>query len=176
MKNLVFILIGCVMLWACSQPKPEAAPAETKPAPVEFGEQKYIDISKQSVQSLAAGDVDAFVSTLSDDDRFNWNYGDSINGKAAISDYWKERRGNVIDTLIISNDVWLTVKANEEPAPGIRTGTWVFGWYTATAKYKATGKSMTQLIHQVQHFNSDGKIDEVTQFLDRALIQAALKK
>lgn len=178
MKNLTLVLIACALLGACSQPKPEpeAPAAEVKPAPLEIGEAKFIDISKQSLKDLASGNVDGFVNVLADDAKFVWNYGDSLVGKAAIADYWKERRGNVIDTLIISQDVWVGLKANESPAPGINTGNWVFGWYTATAKYKATGKSMTQSIHQAGHINESGKIDLMYQYLDRALIQAALKK
>jgi len=75
-----------------------------------------------------------------------------------------------------SGDVWLVIKANESVRPDLPTGTWVFGWYNATAKYKSTGKSMTQGIHQVSHYNDNGKVDLMYQYLDRVLIQAALKK
>jgi hypothetical protein len=180
MKNLILILAVGALLWACSQPKPEpeaeAPAAEVKPAPVEIGDVKFIDVSKEALKGLAAGNVDGFLAGLSDDAKFFWNYGDSLVGKAAITNYWKDRRTNVIDTLIISGDVWLVINANEAPRPDLATGTWVFGWYTATAKYKATGKSMTQGIHQVSHFNESGKVDVMYQYLDRALIQAALKK
>jgi hypothetical protein len=178
MKNLTLVVVGCALLWACSQPKPEPeVPAvEVKAAPLEIGDAKFIDVSKQSLNDLASGNVDGFVNALADDAKFVWNYGDSAVGKTAIADYWKERRGNVIETLIISQDIWLVVKANEPVAPTVPTGTWVFGWYTATAKYKATGKSMTQGIHQAGHFNESGKIDLMYQYLDRVPIQAALKK
>ena len=178
MKKLIFVLLGCALLWACSQPKPEPeAPAEeVKPAPVEIGDPKFIDASKESLSNLAGGNVDGFINSLADDAKFFWNYGDSLVGKTAIADYWKERRSNVIDTLMYSGDVWLVIKANESPRPDLATGTWVFGWYNATAKYKSTGKSMTQGIHQVSHFNESGKVDVMYQYLDRVLIQAALKK
>lgn len=178
MKNLVLILVCCALVWACSQPKPEpeAAPAEVKPQPVEFGDPKYVDIAKQGLYSLRDGNVDGFVANLSDNAKFNWNYLDSLDGKQAIADYWKQRRTNVIDTLIISNEVWLTLKANEPPAPGVATGTWVFAWFQTTAKYSATGKSMTQWIHQLHHFDANDKIDFISQYLDRVPIQAALKK
>ena len=178
MKNLMFILLGCTLLWACNQPKPEPAPTAepVKQQPLEIGDSKYIDIAKQAMRSLFEGNVDGFVANLSDDARFEWNYLDSLQGKKAISDYWKDRRGNVIDTLTASGEIWLTVKANEPPAPNLPTGTWVFSWYKVTAKYKTTGKSMTQWIHQVQHFNANDKIDYISQFLDRVPIQAATKK
>ena len=55
MKNLTLVLIGCALLWACSQPKPEPeAPAvEVKAAPVEIGDTKFIDVSKESLNNLA---------------------------------------------------------------------------------------------------------------------------
>src|SRR5688572_19824480 len=121
MKRLTFVLIGCALLWACSQPKPEPeTPAEeVKPAPVEIGDVKFIDASKESLNSLASGNVDGFMNALADDAKFFWNYGDSVVGKTAITDYWKERRGNVIDTLIISQDVWLVINANESPGANV---------------------------------------------------------
>ena len=178
MKKLIILLFGCALLWACNQPKPEPeTPAEeVKPGPVEIGDSKFIDVSKESLNSLVSGNLDGFTNAFADDAKFFWNYGDSVVGKAAIVEYWKERRNNVIDTLIMSEDVWLVINANESPGANVPTGTWVFGWYTATAKYKATGKSMTQSIHQAGHFNQSGKIDIMYQYLDRALIQAALKK
>ena len=178
MKQLMFVLLGCALLCACSQPKPEpeaTTVAEVKP-PYEVGDPKYIEIAKAGLHSLCRGDVDGLIANLSDNAIFNWNYLDSLQGKQAIADYWKERRGNVIDTLTTSNEVWVVLKANEPVAPGLPTGTWVFSWWKATATYKATGKTMTQWIHQVQHFDANDKVDYTSQFLDRVPIQAALKK
>ena len=177
MKKLTFVLLGCTLVWACNQPKPttEATVAQVTP-PYEVGDSKYIDIAKNGLQSLCKGDIDVFIAGIADNAKFNWNYLDSLEGKQAIADYWKDRRSNVIDTLVTSNEVWLVLKANEPVAPNLPTGTWVFAWYKATATYKATGKSMTQWIHQVQHFDANDKIDYTSQFLDRVPIQAALKK
>jgi hypothetical protein len=179
MKNQTLVLFACAFLCACNQPKSETeAPpvVEVKSQPLEVGDSKYAEMSRQGLRSLMAGDLDGFTANLSDNSKFTWNYADSLMGKQAIADYWKERRNNVIDTLSISNEVWITLKANEPVAPGIPTGTWVMGWYKATAKYKATGKSMTQWIHQIQHFDASDKIDFTSQYLDRVPIQAALKK
>ena len=173
-------MVSCALFWACSQSKPEAevteVPETTVKAPYEAGDSKYIDLAKSGLQSLCRGDVDGLIAGLADNAKFEWNYLDSLEGKQAISDYWKARRGNVIDTLITSNEIWIVLKANEPVAPNLPTGTWVFAWYKATATYKATGKSMTQWIHQVQHFDANDKIDYTSQFLDRVPIQAALKK
>ena len=177
MKKLIFGLLACALLSACNQPKPEteATVAQVKP-PYEVGDSKYIDIAKNGLQSLCKGDVDGFIGNYSDNAKFNWNYLDSLEGKQAIADYWKDRRVNVIDTLITSNEVWLVLNANEPVAPNLPTGTWVFAWFKATATYKTTGKSMTQWIHQVQHFDANDKVDYTSQFLDRVPIQTALKK
>lgn len=178
MKNLIIALLGFILFMACGKQKQERAASATpvvKP-PLEIGNSKYIEISKQGLIAIRDGDIDAFAANLSDNSKFTWNYLDSVQGKQAITEYWKDRRRRVIDTLIFSNDVWITLKANEPVAPGLPTGTWVFSWYKATATYKATGKSMTQWVHQIQHFDANDKIDYTTQFLDRAPIQAAMKK
>lgn len=174
MKNLIFILIGSSLLWACSQPKqePEAPAVEVKPQPVEIGDPKYIEIGKQGLRSLAEGNIDAFMSGFADGAQFSWNNGDSIMGKPAITEYWKERRGKAIDTITYVGDVWLTIKANEAPAPGVRTGVWLFGWFKTTVTY-ANGNKMTQWIHNLYHFDGADKIDYTAQFLDRAPINAA---
>jgi len=177
MKKFPFAILGCAVLLSCSQPKPEAevAAVETKPQPIEIGDAKYVELGKQTLKSLAEGNIDGFLNNLSDDAKFTWNYGDSLVGKPAISKYWTDRRGNVIDTLTYSGDIWITLKANEAP-PGLQTGTWVLAWFKATAKYKATGKSMSQWIHQVHHFDENDKIDYLSQYADRVLIREAATK
>jgi hypothetical protein len=178
MKNKFLILAGCALLWACSQPKPEpeAAPAKVETAPIEIGNPQLVEITKQSMKALREGNIEAYAASLADNARFYWNYGDSLVGKAAIVDYWKERRTKVIDTLIFTNEVWLPLKANEAPAATVPAGDWVMAWVLSTAKYNTTGKEMTQWIHQTTHFDASGKIDFIAQYLDRVPIQAALKK
>ena len=177
MKKIPFAILGCAVLLSCSQPKPEAevVAVETKPQPIEIGDALYAEIAKQSLKNLAEGNVDGFLSSFSDDARFYWNYGDSVIGKPAISEYWRPRRENVIDTLTFTRDLWVTLNANESQI-GLETGTYVLAWYYATATYKTTGKSMSQWIHQVHHFNSNGKIDHVRQYADRLLIREATSK
>jgi len=174
MKNLIFILIGCALLWSCTQPKPEpeTAAVEVKPQPVEIGDPKYVEIGKQSMRSLSEGNVDAFMNDFADNANYLWNNGDSLVGKPAIEKYWKDRRGNAIDTITFANDAWLTVKANEAPAKGVQTGVWLFGWFKVTVTY-ANGNKMTQWIHNLYHFDGNDKIDRAIQFLDRAPINAA---
>src|SRR5262245_36411619 len=124
MKNQLLLLIVCALLFGCSQPKPEpeAPAAEVKPAPFEIGDPQLLEISKQSLNALRDGNIDAYASNFADNAKFYWNYGDSLVGKTAIVDYWKERRTKVIDTLMITNEVWIALKANEAPAASVQPG------------------------------------------------------
>ena len=114
------------------------------------------------------------MGSYADNAVYAWNNGDSLTGKAAIAEYWKKRRTEAIDTISFSNDIWLPVKVNQ-PQRTEAPGVWLLGWYQTAAKYK-TGKSMSQWIHTLIHFNNEDKIDRVLQFLDRAPINAAMKK
>lgn len=172
MRNLLTLLAaGCI--FACSTPKKEeaATTAPAKPAPTEIGDSTYVNTCKAGLVALVGGDVDGFTSNIADNAVFYWNAGDSLAGKAAIVAYWKDRRGNVIDKMEIKNQVWLSLKVNESKE--VQTGNWVFAWFKISASYKG-GKSMSQWIHNVYHFGPSGQVDQVTQFLDRAPIAAAM--
>jgi hypothetical protein len=56
-----------------------------------------------------------------------------------------------------------------------QTGIWLLSWYQVSAKYK-NGNRAGQWIHTDYHFDANDKIDRVIQYLDRAVINAALKK
>lgn len=175
MKKLTFIALFALGMWSCSQPKPEVAQTvEVKPQPMEFGDSKYSDMCKQGLTALTNKDIDSFVANMADNAVYRFNNGDSIVGKPAISDYWKDRTTNAIDKISFSKDVWLTIKVNES-TQGVRTGNWVLAWFRVDATYK-TGKSMTQTVHNLYHFDASDKVDGVTQFLDRAPINAAMAK
>lgn len=184
MKNqLLWALCSLlVFVMACNGAKTGEGTAETTStpdttavAPVEFADAKYADMVRNSWASLSKGDVAAWVASFSDDAVYAWNNGDSLAGKAAISEYWTKRRNEVIDSLTYRNEIYLPIKVNKPQsieAPGI----WVLVWTETTAKYKPTGKSMTQWIHSDVHINADGKIDRLIQYSDRAPINAALTK
>lgn len=115
------------------------------------------------------------MNSFADNAVYIWNNGDSLAGKAAIAAYWKKRRGEVIDSISFSQDIWLAIKVNQPQTPAQAPGNWALGWYAVSAKYK-TGKRMNQWIHTAMHFDANDKIDRVVQFLDRAPINAATKK
>ena len=183
MKNLLFLLL--ILLGAgwmsCSQQKPAETAAEgmaadtTKAAePAEFADTRYMDLGKKMLAQFASGDIDGYMANFADNAVYQWNNGDSIAGKAVITDFWKKRRGEVIDSISFTNQIFLPVKVNK-PQSTEPPGIYLLSWYQTNAKYK-TGKSMTQGMHAVIHFDANDKIDFVYQYRDNALIEAAMKK
>jgi ketosteroid isomerase-like protein len=144
-------------------------------APAEFADAKYSEIVKNGMAALSRGDVAAWLANFSDNAVYAWNTGDSLAGKAAISEYWTKRRGETVDSLTFANQIFLPVKVNK-PQSVEAPGVWVLAWYQTTAKYKPTGKSMTQWMHSDSHFDANGKIDRMILYSDRSLINAALEK
>jgi hypothetical protein len=183
MKKTIAVALATFIFFACSSPKTEdkaattadsAVAAPAKPQPAEFADPKYSEIGKMGLASLSSGNIDAWMSSFADNAVYAWNSGDSLAGKAAISAYWKKRRGEVIDSITFSNQIWLPIKVNQ-PQSVEQPGTWLLGWYFTQAKYK-TGKKMAQWVHTDMHFDANDKIDRVIQYLDRAPINAATKK
>jgi hypothetical protein len=115
------------------------------------------------------------MEAFADNAVYVWSSGDSLNGKKAITDYWKDRRSNVIDSLTFMNDVWLPIKVNEPQQKVVKRGVWLLSWYQVSTKYK-NGKKVGMWVHTDMHFNENDKIDRVIQYLDRAPINAALAK
>jgi ketosteroid isomerase-like protein len=182
MKKLYFFSALTLLLTACaSNPEtPEAAQTEAaapaeKP-PVEFADAKLMDQGKAGLANLSKGDVAAWMNDFADNAVYVWNSGDSLAGKQAISDYWTDRRNNVLESISFSKDIWLPVIVNAPQNDAVAAGTWLLSWYKVDAKYKATGKTMTQWIHSTMHFNEAGKIDRLIQYVDRAPIAAAMAK
>jgi hypothetical protein len=89
--------------------------------------------------------------------------------------YWTKRRAEVIDSISFSNHIYLPININPSQsieAPGI----WVLSWYMVNAKYKSSGKRMIQWIHTDTHFNENGQVDRLIQYVDNDKIKAAMKK
>lgn len=180
----MFWTICSLLFIACNDQKKEepktetpaaAAPETKETAPAEFADAKYADIGKKGIAALSSGDIDGWMNSYADNAVYFWNSGDSLAGKAAISDYWKKRRTEVIDSISFSSDIWLPVKVNTPQQKVQAPGVWLLSWYKVDSKYK-TGKRMSQWIHTDMHFDANDKIDRVIQYLDRAPINAATKK
>jgi hypothetical protein len=185
MKKTIFIGLCTFALFSCSNQKPEAEKTETTvaavtnetpstPQPAEFAAASYADITRKGIANLSSGDIDTWMSSFADNAVWQFNNGDSLTGKAAISNYWKKRRTEVIDSISFSNEIYLPIKVNK-PQSIEQPGVWVLSWYATNAKYK-TGKRMIQWIHSDMHFDASDKIDRVIMYLDRVPINAAMKK
>jgi ketosteroid isomerase-like protein len=184
MKKVFGWLACSALLVACNSDPKTTEGTETKTAtevataPADYeiiSDSKLTDIAKKHLVYLEKGDIDSWMADFADNAVYRWNNFDSLAGKAAITDYWKKRRTDVIDSMSFSMDIWMPVKVNKSQAPGHLTGNYVLSWYVVNAKYK-TGKSMKQRLHTVFHFDANDKIDRVSQYLDRALINAAMAK
>ena len=186
MKKMIFLAAPFFMLFSCNNEKkedtaaasntatPNASTTDAKIPQIEITDAKYTAIGKRSLQSLEKGDIAGMVSDYADTASYRWNSGDSLMGKKAITDYWTKRRTQVIDSLKLSQDIWLPVKVNR-PQQNEQTGVWLMEWNFVEAKYK-NGKRMAQWTHFLMHFNSADKIDNVIQFIDKAPINAATGK
>jgi hypothetical protein len=83
---------------------PEATAAS---APTEIGDPKLMDVGKAGLANLSKGDVAAWMNDFADNAVYQWNNGDSLAGKEAISKYWTDRRANALDSINFSHDIWL---------------------------------------------------------------------
>ena len=188
MKKFLTWAVCTTLLVSCQNEKPAeeattvsgeaatAAPAvATSPTGATFSDAKYAAMVKNGMARFTAEDVDGFLSEYADNVVWQWNNGDSAVGKAAVTEYWKKRFADVIDSIAISNEIYLGVTV-ANPQSIEQPGVWVMSWYMVNAKYKGTGKRMVQWIHTDLHFDANDKIDRVIQYLDRVPIAAAMKK
>ena len=186
MKNLLLLLcLSLMTIWtACSpqdKPADDAAATATNsdttkamPAAQEIGDAKYADMLKKQMASFAAKDLNAYMANFADNAVYYWNNGDSLAGKPAIQEYWGKRFNDVVESVTFSNSIYIPVKINTPQSVEL-PGNYVLAWYSVDAKYK-NGKSMTQWMHSVNHFNANDQIDQVNLFRDNQLINDALKK
>lgn len=179
MKPLLTFALCSFLFLACTNPKPAeenaetTATADTTTMPVEFADARYIEIGKQNLDAITRGDINAWMANFADNAVYVWNNGDSLAGKAAISEFWTKRRAEVIDSIKYTEQIWLPVKVNT-PQSTEQPGIWLLGWYRVDAKYKS-GKYMGQYMHVATHFDANDKIDRLVQYVDRLPIRAAEK-
>src|SRR5689334_13052764 len=108
MRKFLGLVVCSALLFACNNDQKTAENADSKtasastgtePKDVEFADSKYVDIAKAGMRNLESGDIDAWMANYADNAVYRWNNLDSLVGKAAISDYWKKRRADVIDSM-----------------------------------------------------------------------------
>ncbi len=136
MKKTLAMALAISLFFACSNQKTDdkaaitsdsAAVAPAKQLPTEIGDSKFVDIGKAGNAALSSGNIDAWMNSFADNAVYIWNNGDSIAGKPAITAYWKKRRGDVIDSISFSQEIWLAVKAqisHSKPCIYPETGCW----------------------------------------------------
>jgi ketosteroid isomerase-like protein len=179
MKKILFVICCFSLVVSCKKEESKetdkvVSTTDSIAKPAEFADSKYAEIGKKSLADLEKGDMDSWMNMYADNAVYVWNSGDSLVGKAAIASYWKQRRVNVIETIAFKNAIWLPIKINQ-PQSVEAKGVWLLAWYKTTAKYRK-GKEMTQWIHTDYHFDNNDKVDRVIQYVDKAVINAALPK
>jgi hypothetical protein len=103
MKRFFILVASTVVLFACSNDKNDEAKTtestasassdkDKKLQPAEFADAKYVEWGKKINAQFSSGDMDAWIANMADNAKFRWSAGDSLDGKAAIGDYWKNRR------------------------------------------------------------------------------------
>lgn len=185
MRKIFLPLALLAGLFACKdQQKPDDAAADPmtknaatttdgKPKPVEFADASYMDMGKAMVKHFFDGDYDAWGESFADNAVFSYSSGDSLAGKKAIVDYWKERRNKFIDNSQMSNDIWLPIKVNTPQRGPDMPGVWLMSWHQVNVKYK-NGKALQFWTHQDMHYNAQDKVDRMITYIDRGPINAAL--
>lgn len=182
MRKLLSALVCACMFMACNNGTDSASidsnadtAKTTTSQQAEFANPKYVEAGKTAMAKFEAGDVEGWLSEYDDNAVFQWSNGDSIAGKPAIVNYWKNRRGNVIDSIDMSNDIWLPIKVNTPQRGPDMPGVWLLSWHQVDVKYK-TGKKLTFWVHTDYHYNANDKIDRAIQYIDFAPIKAAASK
>jgi hypothetical protein len=186
MKKIFILTSGCMIMLACNNQQKtdsdtkasattDSSAAKPQP-PAEFADAKYVDMGKRNLAAFENGDVDGWLSDFADNAVFLWSAGDSLAGKKAITDYWKNRRANVIDSIKFTDDIWVPLKVNTPQRQGRDVqGVWLLVWYQVNVKYK-NGKKLQFWVHNDYHYDANDKVDRAVQYIDRAPINAAIAK
>lgn len=182
MRKVLFSLLSLAIIASCKnageknpeEPLVKSATSKAAP-PVEFADSKYIDWGRTRMAQFEKGDIDTWGGQFTNNAVYSWNSGDSLAGKQAIIDYWKNRRKNVLASLKFDQPIWLAVKVNQPQQGPDMPGVWLMNWCIVEAKYK-NGQTMKQWMHMDTHYNDQNQVDRVVQYIDRAPIMAATGK
>ncbi|MEO7306025.1 MAG: hypothetical protein ABIR78_02080 [Ferruginibacter sp.] len=181
MKKIISVIFVTVFLFACNNEdkKSETAATEVKTetgkAPVELiMDSNFVNATKATMTAFENKDVNGYTANMDDNVKFRWSSGDSLVGKQAVKDYYAGRFA-IIKTIKLSNPIFLPVMANVSPNGGqTATGKWMLNWYMVDVTY-TNDKNLKFWVHNTQHYNDAGKIDECSQFIDRHPIMEATK-
>jgi hypothetical protein len=182
MQRFLPLAVGCCLLFSCNNAPTEtsakdsasaAKAAPATPPQSEFADARYTEMGKKAIAQMSSGDVTAWLDNFADNAVFTWSSGDSLAGKTAIGNFWKDRRSKVIDSLQFFNDIWLPMKVNRPQKGPDMPGVWVLAWYEVHVKYK-NGARLGFWVHDDCHYNDADKIDRYIQYIDKAPIAKAL--
>jgi hypothetical protein len=177
MRSLLILLLASVLFVSCktrtAEGKGESASLSGAMADgsAEFADAKYTDIGRRHAIMFENGNIEGWATMFADNAVLQWSNGDSLAGKKAITDYWINRRDQVVESIDLDNDIWLPVKVNKPQQEADIPGVWLLNWHQFTTKYR-NGKTLTGWVHTDYHFNEEGKVDRMIQYMDRAPIMA----
>ena len=182
MKKILPVIFIAAVLFACNSEEKKAetsttdSKTETGKAPVELiNDSSFLASSKATMTAFENKDINGYTANMADNIKFRWSNGDSLVGLQAVKDYWSGRFNNVIDTIRFSNHIFLPVMANVSPNGGTTpSGKWMLNWHMVNVKYK-NGKTLNFWVHNAQHYNDAGKIDDYAQYMDRHPVIEATK-
>lgn len=181
MKKIFSLMIIAAVLAACNseEKKAETAATDTAPAagkaPVELlNDSSFVASNRAAMTAFQNKDINGYTANMADNIKFRWSNGDSLTGIQAVKDYWSARLNNIIDTIKFSDHIDLPLMANASPNGVTATGKWMLTWHRVNVTYK-NGKSLQFWVHNAQHFNDAGKMDEYIQYMDRHPVIEATK-
>lgn len=179
MKSLLILLLAPVVFFSCKTRTAEGKDESAKPATttsdgsVQFADEKYVDIGRRHDIMFENGNINGWAEMFADDAVLMYSGGEKFTGKQAIVDYWINRRNTVVQSIAHDFDIYLPVTVKESLQPGTKApGVWLMHWTQFTTRYQ-NGKSLTGWLHTDLHFDDNGKVDRMIEYLDRAPIQAA---
>lgn len=180
MKRIISVVVIAVFLFACNnEKKEEAAASETKPAAttekpaVELMDNSLVAPTQAAMAAFEKKDIEGYTANMDDNIKFRWSGGDSLVGKQAVKDYYAGRFA-IIKSIKFSNPIFLPVMANQSPNGITSAGKWMLSWYMVDVTY-ANDKNLKFWVHNAQHYNDAGKIDESAQYIDRHPLMEATK-
>jgi len=180
MKRIVFLVFISAFLFACNnndkKDEPAAAPAaksDKGKAPVELiMDSNFVNGVKTTMAAFENKDINGYTADMDDNVKFRWSSGDSLVGKQAVKNYYTGRF-NIMDHIKFSNPIFLPIMANQSPNGGeTSAGKWMLTWYMVDVKYK-NGKELRFWVHNANHYNDAGKIDQIAQYIDKKPIAEA---
>lgn len=169
-----------ILLASCTNPE-TAEPAMVKAAAtnatrdIEMGDQRLAHAVKQMNEDFQKGNMEAWLRRYTEDAVFVFSCGDSLVGREAIAQYWKERRHRLMDTIEMSSEVLLPVSINTPTANQYKKGNWLLNWYQVHVRFQ-NKEELSFLVHVDHHFDSAGLIDRSIQYMDFVPIRNALQK